>query len=93
MDFVEVVIDGPIDVDRDDIEDELESALGDRGAVTGAGTGRFGSNLDLEIEPGADRQEILESIVSVLERIGVGDSVRVRPGDGELWIRLSDWPT
>ena len=38
MDFVEVIIDGPILVDRDDVEDALEMALGGIGEVTGAGT-------------------------------------------------------
>jgi hypothetical protein len=34
----------------DEIEDALESVLGDRGEVTGTGTGQAGSNFDLFIK-------------------------------------------
>lgn len=36
----------------DELEDALDSALGDRGEVTGTGTGQAGSNIDVFIEEG-----------------------------------------
>ncbi|MFE2616965.1 hypothetical protein ACFXA2_25530 [Micromonospora chalcea] len=91
MDFVELVIDGPIAVDRDDIEDELNNALAGRGEVTGAGTSERGSHLDVDILATADRQAVLDAIFGVLAALNVGDSVRVRPGDGQTWLRPSQW--
>jgi hypothetical protein len=37
----------------DELEDALDSALGDRGEVTGSGTGQAGSNIDVLIKDGA----------------------------------------
>ncbi|MFG2169292.1 hypothetical protein [Micromonospora chersina] len=91
MDFVELVIDGPIAADRDDIEDELNHALLGRGEVTGAGTSERGSHLDIDILATADRQAVLDAIFGVLAALNVGDSVRVRPGDGQTWLRPSQW--
>lgn len=91
MDFIEIVIDGPIPVDRDDVEDALSDALDGIGEVTGAGTGGFGSNLDLEVDPGADRNEVLQRVFATLRGLDLGDSARVRPGDGEAWFRPSEW--
>ncbi|WP_091287150.1 hypothetical protein [Micromonospora haikouensis] len=91
MEFVEIVIDGPILVDRDDIEEGLNEALVGHGEVTGAGTSEAGSHLDVDIEPGSNRSLILERIFGVLETLSVGDSVRVRPGDGNDWVRPSEW--
>ena len=62
VDFVEIVIHGPIPEDRDDIE----------------------------VNPGAHRTAALSAIFDILERLAVGDAVRVRPGDGEFWIRQSN---
>jgi hypothetical protein len=91
MDFVEIVIDGPTDVDRDDVEDTLSAALGPYGDVTGAGTGIDGANLDLDVDPDVGRVEVLGRIFAALNRLQLGDSVRVRPGDGQVWIRPSEW--
>jgi hypothetical protein len=41
----------------DELEDALDSALGDKGEVTGSGTGRAGSNIDLFIRDDAMSQE------------------------------------
>ncbi|MGC4903394.1 hypothetical protein ACLQ2Y_29205 [Micromonospora echinospora] len=91
MDFVELVIDGSVSVDRDDIEDALNEALAGQGEVTGAGTSQAGSHLDVEIDQLVDRLVVLEKVFLVLEQLQVGDAVRVRPGDGENWLRLSQW--
>ncbi|GAA2729840.1 hypothetical protein [Actinocorallia aurantiaca] len=91
MDFVEIWIDGPIEVDRDDIEDALNEALAGAGEVSGAGSGTGGSNLDVDVFEGADRSNVLNRVFEVLNALGVGDSARVRPGDGDVWIRPSGW--
>jgi hypothetical protein len=91
MDFVEIIIDGPIPVDRDDVEDALNEAFEGVGEVVGAGSGMGVSDLALEVEPALDRAEALNRVFSVLASLGLGDSVRVRPGDGEIWFRPSEW--
>ncbi|MEU5943907.1 hypothetical protein ABZ807_33285 [Micromonospora sp. NPDC047548] len=50
--FVEIIGDQPLPdaVDRDDVEDLLEQAIGDEGSVTGAGTGDGRWHLDVEID-------------------------------------------
>lgn len=92
MDFVEIWLDGPISVDRDDVEDALNEALEGIGEVTGAGSGEAGSNLDVEVDESFPRELVLGKIFLVLNELEIGDSVRVRPGDGDLWIRPSSWP-
>ncbi|MGW0575452.1 hypothetical protein ACWD25_05655 [Streptomyces sp. NPDC002920] len=91
VDFVEIWLDGPIPVDRDDVEDALNEALAGMGEVVGAGTGESGSNLDVEVEDDMAKEDVLRRIFAVLSELGVGDSARVRPGDGDVWIRLSEW--
>lgn len=93
MDFVEIVLDGPLPVDRDDIEDALNEAFIDTGEVTGAGSGRKGMNLDLEVDESEPKPVVLERVFGVLADLEVGDSARVRPGDGDVWIRPSEWAT
>ncbi|MFD4598976.1 hypothetical protein ACFWPQ_13185 [Streptomyces sp. NPDC058464] len=92
VDFVEIWFDGPIPVDRDDVEDALNEALDGMGEVTGAGTGESGSNLDVEVEESAEKDIVLSRIFTVMSELEIGDSVRIRPGDGDLWIRPSQWP-
>jgi hypothetical protein len=45
----------------DEIEDALNSALGDKGEVTGVGTGQTGSNLDVFVKDDAmsEKQALL----------------------------------
>ncbi|MFC1438201.1 hypothetical protein ABUW04_08020 [Streptacidiphilus sp. N1-10] len=92
MDFVEIWFDGPMSVDRDDVEDALNSALQGIGEVTGGGTGETGSNLDVEVDGEFPKDLVVGKIFAVINELEVGDSARVRPGDGDLWIRLSEWP-
>ena len=91
MDFVEIVIDGPIPVDRDDIEDGLNEMFEGTGGVVGAGTGLNMSHLDLEVDPSSDRSEVLNRVFSLLAALDVGEAVRVRPGDGTTWYRPGEW--
>ena len=91
MDFIEIVFDGDIDVDRDDVEDALAEAFGGIGEVSGAGSGQGRSHLDLEVDPSISREGAIGRVMSVLGSLGVGDSARIRPGDGDVWIRPSEW--
>ncbi|WP_034262553.1 hypothetical protein [Actinospica robiniae] len=92
MDFAEIIIDGPIPVDRDDIEDGLNEVFEGVGEIIGAGTGMGISDLALEVEPDrVGRADALNRVFSVLGSFDVGDSVRVRPGDREVWYRLGEW--
>lgn len=88
---MQIVLDGPLPVDRDDIEDALNEAFVDTGEVTGAGSGNRGMNLDLEVDESEPKAVVLERVFRVLSELEVGDSARVRPGDGDVWIRPSEW--
>nr|BFE32004.1 hypothetical protein GCM10010200_042550 [Actinomadura rugatobispora] len=93
MDFIEIVFDRPLptNIDRDDVEDDLNEALRGLGEVTGAGTGLNRSNLDVDIDPAANRSTVLALVFGVLAKLEVGDAARVRPGDQETWIRPTEW--
>jgi hypothetical protein len=62
----------------DELEDALDRALGNRGEVTGAGTGQTGSNIDVFIEDDAlsDRQ-ILHLLREALVDYGLPGSTSV----------------
>jgi hypothetical protein len=48
---------GRLPCGMDELEDALDTALGGRGEVTGAGTGPAGCNIDVFIEDGAMSEE------------------------------------
>ena len=91
MDFVEIRFDGEIPVDRDDVEDAVNEALSGVGEVTGAGVGQYGSHLDVEVDESAPREQVLAGVMSALVDLGLRDLSRVRPGDGDEWIRPGEW--
>ena len=79
--FVEIIGDQPLPdaVDRDDVEDLLEQALGEEGSVTGAGTGDGRWHLDVEIDTDGQRARLLvRRLALALVDAGLG-WVRVRP--------------
>ena len=62
----------------DELEDALDSALGDRGEVTGSGTGRTGSNIDVFIRDDAlSEEQDLRLIRRALADYGLPDTTRV----------------
>ncbi|MFJ5546012.1 hypothetical protein [Micromonospora chalcea] len=79
--FVEIIGDQPLPdaVDRDDVEDLLEQAIGDEGSVTGAGTGDGRWHLDVEVDT-AERQAqlLVRRLAQALVDAELG-WVRVRP--------------
>lgn len=63
-------------VSRDAIEDTLDKYLGERGEVTGGGSGEGGSNLDLEIFEG-DARNHLPAIRKILRRFKVPPDTQI----------------
>jgi len=72
----------PDSLDRDDVEDAIADALGERGEITGAGTGISGWNLDVELFEDGDTDECLVLIAGALVDLGVG----------WVLVRLEGWP-
>jgi hypothetical protein len=89
MDFVEIVIDGP--GDRDDLEEAIAEAFAGLGEVMPSGLDEETAGLDLELDRDLPDDDVLERLFTVVDDLGLGDSVRVRAVDDEDWIRLSDW--
>ncbi|SIN79234.1 hypothetical protein [Agromyces cerinus] len=83
---MEIRFDRQLPVDRDDVEDELNEALDGIGEVSGAGSGAFGAHLDVDIDPAADRDEVVRRVLDVLVGLGLTGLARIRPGDGTEWI-------
>ena len=92
MEFVEIVIDGPLD--RDDLEDAIAEAFAGLGEVLPSGLEDDSDGeaaLDLELEKDLPDDDVLDRLFTVIDDLGAGDAVKVRPYDDEDWIRLSDW--
>jgi len=76
--FVEIVLTGlPDHLDRDDVEDALAEAFGPDGEITGAGVGMGRCHLDLELEPGLDRDEVLAQVRAVLAELGLASLAKL----------------
>lgn len=89
MEFVEIVVDGP--VDRDELEEAVAEAFAGQGEVLPSGLDDESTAFDLELARDLPDDDVLERLFAVIEDLGAGDAVRVRPADDEDWIRLSDW--
>jgi hypothetical protein len=68
--FVEIVF-TDLPIDRDEVEEALDAALGPDGEITGAGSGMGRCHLDLEIEPGLSAGPTLDRLRAVLTELGV----------------------
>jgi hypothetical protein len=88
--FVEIHFPHSLEVDRDEIEDDLEDALGDDGEVVGAGTGEAGSNLDVEVGPTVGRDDALRVIARVVHGLAPDSGARMRPDDTREWVLVAD---
>ncbi|MEU9546834.1 hypothetical protein [Streptomyces mirabilis] len=78
--FVEIVFAG-LPIDRDEVEEALDSAFGPDGEITGAGSGMGRCHLDLEIEESLDRGLALERVHSVLAGLGVQEHATLNVSD------------
>ena len=58
-------------VDKDEIEDALDEAIGDIGEVSGGGIGQKGMNIDLDVEDDADPEELADLVRATLARLNV----------------------
>lgn len=74
--FIELVFTA-LPIDRDDVEEALETAFAPNGEVTGAGTGMGQCHLDLEIDAGLDPDEALTRLDTVLTELGVETHTKV----------------
>jgi hypothetical protein len=62
----------------DELEDALDSALGDTGEVTGSGTGRTGSNIEVFLRDDAvSEEQALLLIRRALANYGLPGTTRV----------------
>jgi len=58
-------------IPRDEIEDALQEHLGNRGEITGGGSGQRGANIDIEIFDDESGPELLQGVERTLRRMGV----------------------
>ncbi|MFD8691670.1 hypothetical protein [Streptomyces sp. NPDC059651] len=70
--FVEIVFVG-LPIDRDEVEEALETAFEYDGEVTGAGSGMGRCHLDLEITGNLDASTALERLRGVLSELGIAE--------------------
>jgi hypothetical protein len=63
---------------RDDVEDALDDWLAGRGEVTGAGSGRDSSSIDLDVtDPALSAAQALAEVRQVLESLGLPAATRI----------------
>jgi hypothetical protein len=68
---------------RDQLEDEIQTFLGERGEVTGNGSGAAGSNVDIAIADDADVDAIVHGLSELLRSLGLPPGTRLsRPKEG-----------
>ena len=70
-------------IDSDDVEDAINDVLGEKGEVTGAGSGASGSNLDVQVY--GNPLDFLDMMRSVLRELEV-------PVDTVVAIGEEDFP-
>jgi len=63
---------------RDDVEEAVEEALGDAGMVTGAGSGRTGSNIDADVY--GDHEEALAKVRLALSPLSMPEDTVIVMG-------------
>lgn len=85
--FAELLLPTGISTDRDEIEDLLVTTFGDLLEVTGAGTGVYGSNLDLSLQSDIESNDLVAGIRGVLSGLGIVGA-KVRIGGDAAWTDL-----
>ncbi len=74
-----------LSIGRSAIEDELDKILGDKGEVTGGGSGISGSNIDIDIYEGS-AADFLEPIRTVLQELDVPDDTVIVIGEERFQV-------
>jgi hypothetical protein len=78
----------PHEVDRDDIEDELQEV--DGFDVVGAGVGEDFVNLDVEVDDAVPRERAVTAVAEVLRRLGSHAGAYLRLSDTGERIEVGD---
>lgn len=78
--FAMVAFQGPLNVERAEVEDELETAFLGIGEVTGAGVGQTGSHLDLDVDEAVPADDIRLRIIAVLTALQVSIRAKIVVG-------------
>jgi hypothetical protein len=84
--FAELLLPVGLKVDRDDVEDSVSEEFQDVVEVTGAGTGDYGANLDLEFSS-TDQSDVVSRLREVLRSLDI-DVAKVRFEGAVDWIDL-----
>ena len=74
-------------VDRDDVEDAIAACIDGVGEISGAGTGMFGSNLDLDLRDDVNVHVLVMAIMGSLDALGVSRA-RLRFDGEKRWLPL-----
>lgn len=84
--FAELLLPVGLEVDRDDVEDGVAEEFQDAVDVTGAGTGAYGANLDLEFSS-TDQSDVVNRLRAVLRSLAV-NGAKVRFEGAADWTDL-----
>jgi hypothetical protein len=87
--FAMVSFRGPLNVEKFAVEDELETAFTGVGEVTGAGVGKTGSHLDLEVNDELSVEDVHSRITGVLLALGVTTPAKIVIGSQEFMYEPS----
>lgn len=85
--FAELQLPADTPVDRDELEEAVIDAFEGMAEVTGAGTGSFGSNLDIQFDGALGRDDIVTTVKTVLASRGV-EQAKLHFEGLEEWIGL-----
>jgi hypothetical protein len=91
--FVSVWIGPDLDVEKAAIEDELEMAFEGVGEVSGAGVGKTGCHVDVEVEVDMSTSDVYKLVEKALVAAGLTANAKVRVDDEVfLYPRPADQP-
>ncbi len=80
--FAELLLPLGMSTDRDEVADAIADAFADQLEMSGAGSGVYGSNLDLELIADLDPDELIVGVRRTLASLGViGGKLRIEGSD------------
>ena len=77
-------------IDRDYVEESIQSVLGDIGEVTGGGAGQSGSNVDIEVFQDIDIDRAIALVSKLLISINAPGETLIVRGDTKQARLLRD---